>query len=78
MYKYLNEEVAWQRLKHLQREMENSRRMAEGIQQSLVTLRLLAQRAWLLAGLATPRPPRRRPAAAEQEVEDAQAAPDAA
>jgi hypothetical protein len=60
--------------------MENSRNMAEGIQQSLATLRLLAQRAWLLAGLATFRPPRRRPAAVEQEQEseEAQAAPDAA
>jgi hypothetical protein len=78
MYEYLNEEVTWQRLKDLQREMENCRRMAEGIGQSLVTLRLLAQRAWLLAGLATRRPPRRRPSATEQEIEDARAAPDAA
>ena len=30
MYPYMNEEVAWQRLRDLQREMENSRRLAEG------------------------------------------------
>ncbi len=29
MYPYLNEDAAWQRLKDLQREMENSRLMAE-------------------------------------------------
>lgn len=80
MYEYKHEDVAWQRLKDLQREMENSRRMADGIERSLGTLRLLAQRAWLLAGLATLRPPRRRPAAVEQEqeFEEDQAAPDAA
>jgi hypothetical protein len=78
MYEYKNEDVAWQRLKDLQREMENSRGMAEGIQQGLTTARLLAQRVWLLAGLASLRPPRRRPVAVEQEIEEAQAAPDAA
>ncbi|MFI5281675.1 MAG: hypothetical protein ACHQ0J_00925 [Candidatus Dormibacterales bacterium] len=30
MYPYANEEVAWQRLQDLQREMENSRRLALG------------------------------------------------
>jgi hypothetical protein len=30
MYPYMNEDVAWQRLKDLQREMENSRRWAAG------------------------------------------------
>jgi hypothetical protein len=61
MYDYRYEDVAWQRLKDLQREMENRRLMAEGIKQSLASVRLLAQRAWLLAGLATRRPPRANP-----------------
>ncbi len=78
MYEYYHEEVAWQRLMDLQREMENSRRMERGIRRSLAALWLLAERAWLLAGLAAIRPPRRRPAVAEQEVEEAQAASDAA
>lgn len=78
MYHHYHEEVAWQRLKDLQREMENSRRMADGIQRTLAALWLLVQRAWLLAGLATRRPPRRRPAAVLDEMEEAQAAPDAA
>jgi hypothetical protein len=30
MYPYMNEDVAWQRLQDLQREMENSRRLATG------------------------------------------------
>jgi len=30
MYPYMNEDVAWQRLKDLQQEMDNSRRWAAG------------------------------------------------
>jgi hypothetical protein len=78
MYQHYHEEVAWQRLQDLQREMENSRRMAAGLQRLLVAIWLLAQRAWLLAGLATRRPPRRRPVAFDHEPEDVMAAPDAA
>ena len=78
MYGYKHEDVAWQRLKDLQREMENSRRMAHGIDQGLTALGLWAQRAWVVAGLAMSRPPRRRPAAAEQELEGARATRDAA
>ncbi len=52
MYPFMNEDVAFERLKDLQREMENSR----------LTVRNLTARAWGLAGLAMLRPPRRRPA----------------
>jgi len=61
MYQYKHEEVAWERVKDLQREIENSRLMSVGLGRSLVALGLLAQRAWLLAGLATRRPPRANP-----------------
>jgi hypothetical protein len=62
MHPYMNEESAWQRLQDMQREMENSRLMAAGQPQAaLTTIRRLATRAWLLAGLAASRPPRRRP-----------------
>ncbi|HSS93813.1 MAG TPA: hypothetical protein VLR46_07465 [Candidatus Dormibacteraeota bacterium] len=61
-YPYMNEDTAWQRLQDLQREMENSRLMAAGQPQAaMATLRRLAARVWLLAGLAAGRPPRRRP-----------------
>jgi hypothetical protein len=62
MHPYMNEESAWQRLQDMQREMGNSRLMAAGQPQAtLTTIRRLATRAWLLAGLAASRPPRRRP-----------------
>jgi hypothetical protein len=60
MYGYHNEDAAWERLQDLQREMENSRLMASRPQEVMGTLRKLAARAWLLAGLASARPPRRR------------------
>ena len=50
MYPFMNEDAAWQRLQDTQREIENSRLMAEG--QPDATLRLLrrlAVRAWHLA-----------------------------
>jgi len=62
MHPFMNEDQAWQRLQDIQREMENRRLMAAG--QSRVTfetIKRLAARAWLLAGLAAMRPPRRRP-----------------
>ena len=63
MYGYNNEDAAWQRLQDLQREMENSRLMASSMPQEVVgALRKLAARAWLLAGLAAARPPRRHSA----------------
>jgi hypothetical protein len=46
----------------MQREMENRRLKAAGQPNAtLVTIRQLAARAWLLAGLAAVRPPRRHP-----------------
>ncbi len=78
MYDYRYEDVAWQRLKDLQREMENSRRMADGIQRTLAAVWLLVHRAWVLAGLAMRRAPRRRPASAEAGIEDAATARNAA
>ena len=62
MYPYTNEDAAWQRLQDLQREMENSRLMAATQPRlALETIGRLATRVWLLAGLATRRPPRKRP-----------------
>ena len=62
MNPYANEDAAWQRLLDIQREMENSRLMAAGQPYAILqTLQRLAARAWLLAGLASIRPPRRGP-----------------
>lgn len=70
MYPYMNEDAAWQRLQDIQREMENSRLMAAGQPDAtLQTLKRLAARAWLLAGLASTRPPRRRPAQTQRDGE---------
>ena len=61
MHPFMNEDAAWQRLQDIQREMENRRLMAAGRSHvTLSTLRQMAARAWLLAGLAAMRPPRRR------------------
>ena len=66
MYPYMNEDAAFERLKDLQREMENSRLVA-GTAPSLGSLiRSLGQRAWWLAGLAMRRPPRTRPVASRR------------
>jgi hypothetical protein len=54
---YENEEVMWQRLKDVQREAEN-RRLYGAAPSLRQVVRLLASRAWLLAGLAMRRPPR--------------------
>ncbi len=62
MYPYMNEDVAFERLKDLQREMENSRLTANGLAGLGSLVRNLSARAWWLAGLAMLRPPRRRPA----------------
>ena len=56
MNPYANEDVMWQRLKDLQREAETSRLIARD---GLPWLMHIARRAWLLAGLATRRAPRR-------------------
>lgn len=75
MNPYANEEMAWQRLCDIQREMENSRLIAQGGVPALGrAIRLLGTRAWWLAGLAMRRPPRPRPAATVVEAGEASAA----
>jgi len=63
MNSYVDEDVMWQRLKDLQREAENRRliRNELGLRATRTrdVVRHLAARAWLLAGLAMRRPPRR-------------------
>ena len=62
MYPYMNEDAAWQRVQDLQREIENSRLMAQGQPgATLQLIRWLGARAWHLAGLAAMRPPRYAP-----------------
>jgi hypothetical protein len=78
MYQYKHDEVAWQRLQDVQREMENSRQMANGLALAVTRLALLARRVWWLGGLATNRPPRHRPMVGGGEREDARTASDAA
>jgi hypothetical protein len=74
MYPYMNEDVAWQRLQDLQREMENSRLLAQNGPPALARLaRHVGARIWKLA--ATARPVRRQ----EQPLpEERDAASDAA
>jgi hypothetical protein len=60
MHRYTNEDAAFERLKDLQREMENSRLMAGWVKGLDRRLWNLAARAWWLSGLAMRRPPRRR------------------
>ena len=73
MYQYTNEDVAFERLKDLQREMENSHLAANSLAGFGGLVRHLAGRAWWLAGLAVRRPPRRR-AAPGQTARDRDAA----
>lgn len=66
---YMNEDVMWQRLKDIQREAENARRLGiQGGPGPLELVRLLGRRAWWLAGLATRRPPRRHPVIEREDV----------
>ena len=59
----MNEDVMWSRLKDLQMEAENSRLAGPRLLPAAWhAARLLGERAWLLAGLAARRAPRRRPA----------------
>jgi len=70
VHHYMNEDAAWQRLLDIQREMENRRLLAAAQPSAtLETLRRLAARAWLLAGLAARRPSRRRPASIRRDGE---------
>ena len=62
MNSFMNEDVMWARLKDMQLEAENSRlgrpRLVPAMWHSAA---LLGHRAWLLAGLAARRAPRRSP-----------------
>ena len=58
MHGNYNEEMAWRRLQDIQREMENQRLIADGGPTLLWWPTRFAQRLWLVAGLATRRPPR--------------------
>jgi hypothetical protein len=70
MYPYMNEDAAFERVKDLQREAENSRLMAGSLPGAWSLLRNLAARAWWLGGLAMRRPPRRRPTPAHHAYEE--------
>ena len=73
MYPYMNEDVAFERLKDLQREMENSRLTANAFAGFGALVRNLAARAWWIAGLAMRRPPRRRPGLARTTYDESSA-----
>lgn len=61
MNPFMNEDVMWQRLKDIQLEVENSRLSQPRLVPALwQTARLLGERAWVIAGLAARRAPRRR------------------
>jgi hypothetical protein len=77
MYPYMNEDVAFERLKDLQREMENSRLTAGSLGAFGALVRNLSARAWWLGGLARRRAPRRRPILAP-DARETNAASDAA
>lgn len=65
MYPYFNEEVAWQRLQDLQREMEYSRLLAQKGPPAVARLaRYLGGRIWRLVAAA--RPVRRQETLAEE------------
>ena len=64
MNSFANEDVMWERLKDIQMEAENARMRGPRLgPASLRLARLLAHRAWLVAGLAARRAPRRHRAA---------------
>ena len=64
MNSFANEDVMWERLKDIQMEAENARMHSPRLRPASVRLaRLLAQRVWLVAGLAARRAPRRHRAA---------------
>ena len=73
MYPYMNEDVAFERLKDLQREMENSRMTASSLAGLGALISNLATRAWWLAGLAMRRAPRRRPNLEQIDFEESAA-----
>jgi hypothetical protein len=76
MNPYTNEDLMWERLKDMQREMENRRLYGPGRNPTVGELAaLLGKRIWWIAGLATRRPPRRHPV---QRIEKAESARDVA
>jgi hypothetical protein len=76
MNQFMNEDLMWERLKDIQREIENHRLETPAANRSVLRLaRLLGERVWWLAGLAARRAPRPHPAA---RVEEARSARDAA
>ena len=61
MNSFRNEDVMWERLKDIQLEAENSRlHQPRFIPVLWRSARFVGERAWLLAGLAARRAPRRR------------------
>ena len=62
MNSFMNEDVMWQRLKDIQLELENGRLQRPRLGPVMWrSARVLGERAWLLAGLAARRAPRRSP-----------------
>lgn len=70
MYPYFSEDVAFEHLKDLQREMENSHLIAGNLPSLWSRLRNLGARAWWLGGLSMRRPPRRRPIPTHHSYDD--------
>jgi len=68
MYPYMNEDAAFERLKDLQREMENSRLIAGSTPSLGRVLRNVVENARWLGGLATRRAPRWRPMASRRDA----------
>ena len=68
MYPYMNEDAAFERLKDLQREMENSRLIAGSTPSLGRVLRNMVESAWWLGSLATRRAPRWRPMASRRDA----------
>jgi hypothetical protein len=71
---YMNEDVAWQRLKDAQREMENSQRLAAGIASGLRAIVWLAARRVALVRPAARRSTDGQPAEARSASDEASAA----
>ena len=70
MYPYMNEDAMFERLETLNREIESSRLVAQGLPRWGKLLRHLGARAWWLGGLAMRRAPRRRPVSSHHASED--------
>ncbi len=76
MNQFMNEDLMWERLKDIQREIENHRLEEPAARRTALRVaRLLGERVWWLAGLAARGAPRPNSAT---RVEDARSARDAA